>query len=213
MKLLLQFALCSLVAPGVFAQHHNGGGGGRGGGGRIGGGGGRIGGGRGGAISGHHAGHFRGSIRNFGYGGSGYGGFYGGGGYYMPLYDDSDYPDYPFAQPYQPAETPGSNVTLIYPPAADPVPAPRPARLVIHEYNRPEDYGLPGESQNESRPSLYLIAFRDNTIRAAATYWVEGDTLYYLDKDHKQNQAPLSSVDRGMSAQLNRERNVPFNLQ
>jgi hypothetical protein len=41
-----------------------------------------------------------------------------------------------------------------------------------------------------------LIAFRDNTIRAAMTYWVEGGTLHYLDQDHKEKQAPLSSVDR-----------------
>jgi hypothetical protein len=58
-----------------------------------------------------------------------------------------------------------------------------------------------------------LIAFRDSTIRAATTYWVEDGTLHYLDSSHKEKQAPLSSVDGDLSAQLNRERHVPFNLQ
>jgi hypothetical protein len=59
---------------------------------------------------------------------------------------------------------------------------------------------------------LYLIAFRDSTIRAAMTYWVEDGTLHYLDTGHQEKQAPLSSVDRDLSAQLNRERHIPFNI-
>jgi hypothetical protein len=85
------------------------------------------------------------------------------------------------------------------------------AHPVIHEYNRPEDYGIPAE--REGHPILYLIAFRDSNIRAAMTYWVDGGTLHYLDTDHREKQAPLSSVDRDLSAQLNRERHVPFDIQ
>jgi hypothetical protein len=60
--------------------------------------------------------------------------------------------------------------------------------------------------------SLYLIAFRDHVIRAALAYWTEDGTLYYLDQDHKVQHAPLNSVDRDFSVQLNRERRVPFRL-
>jgi hypothetical protein len=61
-------------------------------------------------------------------------------------------------------------------------------------------------------PVLYLVAFHDGVIRAALTYWVEDRALHYIDSDHKEKQAPLSSVDRALSARLNRERNIAFQL-
>jgi len=187
----MQFGLCCLLAPGLFAGHQGGG---------------VVGGGHsGGVTAGHYGGHAHGSIRTFGYGrygGYGYGGFYGG--YYEPFYDSGYYPS---------TEPGGSNMTVVYPPPAAPPPVviTQTAHPVIHEYTQPEDYGAPPE--REGHPILYLIAFRDNTIRAAMTYWVEDGTLHYLDKDHKEKQAPLASVDRDLSAQLNRERHVPFNIQ
>ena len=102
-------------------------------------------------------------------------------------------------------------MTVVYPPSAPPLAVTETAHPVIHEYTQPEDYGTPPE--RSSGPILYLIAFRDSTIRAATTYWVEDGTLHYLDTGHKEKQAPLSSVDRDLSAQLNRERHIPFNLQ
>ena len=103
MKPLVQFGLCCLLAPGVFAQHHGGG---------------AVSGGHSASgIAGHHAGHAPVSIRSFGYGRhTGYGGYsyygYGGfyGGYYEPFYDYADGPPEPVG---------GSNVTVV-----DPVPAP-----------------------------------------------------------------------------------------
>jgi hypothetical protein len=100
---------------------------------------------------------------------------------------------------------------MVYPQSASSAIGPETVHPVIHEYTQPEDYGNPAEQAGG--PILYLIAFRDNTIRAAMTYWVADGILHYLDKDHKEKQAPLSSVDRDLSAQLNRERRVPFNLQ
>jgi hypothetical protein len=189
MKPLIQFGLCCLVTPGLIAEHQGGG---------------RVSGGHAGsATAAHNAGHARGSIRTFGYGrygGYGYGGLYGG--YYEPFYDSGYYPS---------ADRGGSNVTVAYPPPAPPVTIAETAHPVIHEYARQEDYGTPPE--RESHPILYLIAFRDNTLRAAMTYWVESGSLHYLDTDHKEKQAPLSSIDPDLSAQLNRERHVPFNIQ
>lgn len=194
MRPLMEFALCCLLAPGLFAGHH--------GGGAVGGG--AAGGHAGSVTPGHRAGHAHGSIRTFGfgrYGGYGYGG-YGYGGYYEPFYDYG----------YSPAAEPdGSNVTVVYPPPAPPVTITETAHPVIHEYTQQEDYGTPPERENH--PILYLIAFRDSTIRAAMTYWVEDGALHYLDTGHQEKQAPLSSVDRDLSARLNRERHIPFSIQ
>ena len=87
--------------------------------------------------------------------------------------------------------------------ARAPAPAPR-----IEEY-RPEP--APSEPRKEEA-SLYLIAFKDHTIRAVLAYWAEGATLHYVTMDHEQKQTTVSSVDRELSERLNRERNVRFGL-
>ena len=67
------------------------------------------------------------------------------------------------------------------------------------------------QSQKYETP-LFLVAFKDGTIRAVLAYWVDGTTLRYVSMDHEQKQAPLSSVDRDLSERLNSERNVTFSL-
>lgn len=200
MKPLVQLGLCCLLAQTIFAANE--------GSGAVSAGhaGGAVGAGHpGGAAVGHSPGHAHAQVRPFGfggYGGYGYGGF---GGYYALPPDDSGY--YPSSSP--PAGA-GERGPVVYYPSPAPVYM-QTAHPVIHEYTQPEDHGnAPGP---ESGPILYLIAFRDNTIRAAMTYWVDNGNLHYLDTGHKERQAPLSSVDRDMSAQLNRERHVPFNVQ
>jgi len=158
------------------------------------------GGGRIGSVAG---GHRQGSVRTLGHG------RYGGYGYFPYLYDyggfDGD--DYGYYPPS--ADQGGLGMTVNPQPVQSEVSPP--VHPVIHEYRSPEDYGASHESQNA--PMLYLIAFRDKTIRAAMTYWVQDDTLHYLDTDHQEQRAALSSVDRQLSAQLNRERRVPFAIQ
>ncbi len=156
------------------------------------------------AVAPHHGTNHRESVRTPGYGrygayGYGYGGFYGDS--FGPSYDSGFYPDQEPAAP---------GVRIIYPSFGSPAPEP-PVHPVIHEYGPPAEQ--PAQAETPNGPILYLIAFNDNTIRAAMTYWVEAGTLHYLDKDHKQKQAPLGSVDRDLSAQLNRERHVPFSIQ
>ncbi|HTQ55891.1 MAG TPA: hypothetical protein VMI94_15595 [Bryobacteraceae bacterium] len=163
------------------------------------------------ATSGIRRGEGRARFRGYGVN---YGLGYGYGLGYLGLYDE---PFYGYGS-YPPPES-GPNAVMAYPPPLPPAPeemAP-PVHPVIHEYRRPEDYGgqteaPPPPMENESSPVLYLIAFRDKNIRAASTYWINDGTLYYLDEDHKEVKAPLASVDRDLSARLNRERNVPFNL-
>lgn len=220
MKILVQCSVCCLLASGAFAQHHGGGGHGGSAGGGMG---------HGGFVRGG-AGHggFNGVIRGGGFGGRDFGrrgfrdrddffgrrlfGFYGG--YYWPWLSDYglwDSPYYGYSDAAAYSYQAGPNVTVVYPPPpAYPVAVEQPAHPVVREYRQPEDYGLPAE--RESRPVIYLIAFRDHAIHAAMTYWAEGGTLHYLDMDHKEKQAPLSSVDEAFSAQLNRERHVPFRL-
>jgi len=152
----------------------------------------------GGAVSGGHAGRVTagshaGQGRHRGY-------FFGG--YYDPLWDYG----------YTPlTDQAGSNTTVVYPPVYSPPAQPMVAETahpVIHEYGQQENYAIPSGS-----PILYLIAFQDKTIRAAMTYWVEDGALHYLDTGHQLKQAPLASVDRDLSARLNGERHVPFNIQ
>lgn len=145
-------------------------------------------------------------------------GFYGGygwlpyGGYaasYWPPYAYSSYfPGYDYA-PYEGGYAtyqPSPNVTVIYPPqAVQPLSAER-ARPMTREYDQ---YG------QEVRPAgspLYLIAFKDHTIRAAISYRIDGNTLHYTTPERQDQQAMLDTVDRDLSMQLNRERNVPFQL-
>jgi hypothetical protein len=204
MKFALGVGLCWLLAAGAFAQHRGGGG-------------------RGGFARGIHAGARIGSAPrygNFAYRGfRGLRGFYGSywpwfysypGFWNSPYYDSGYDSEYPYGTSYENAP----NVTVVYAPPAEPV-APTiitlTAHPVMHEYRQPEDYGLP--SEHAGQPLLYLIAFNDHVIRAATVYWVENDKLRYLDMDHKPKAAPLSSVDRGFSAELNRERRVPFRLE
>jgi hypothetical protein len=59
---------------------------------------------------------------------------------------------------------------------------------------------------------LFLIALKDHTIYPAIAYWVEGDTLHYINPDGQRGRTSLSQVDREFSTRLNRERNIDFGL-
>ncbi|HZT30852.1 MAG TPA: hypothetical protein VFA33_13260 [Bryobacteraceae bacterium] len=218
MKVLLQAGLCCLLATGAFAQHR-----GMGGGFRTA----PAGGFRGGHVGG---GYLRGGVRYGGFGAGYYrhpgyfgrfglfrrNGFYYPYAYSYPLYfgswwpSDFSWPAYDYAPPnLYPAAAP--NVTVVYP--QQPVTS---SMIVVPPYQ--ETAVSPtapppslAEVGRETSP-LYLIAFQDHVIRAALAYWVSDSTLHYLDMDHKIRQAPLNTVDRDFSRQLNRERRVPFHL-
>ena len=164
---------------------------------------------------------FRDFDDRFGFGGFGFGlgygfwpyagiGYWPGYGYPGYGYYSSYFPGYDYYASYDYGYTtyqPSPNVTVIYPPqsAAPPLSAER-ARPVTREYDQ---YG------QEIRPAgspLYLIAFTDHTIRAAISYRVDGNTLHYTTTEREEKEAPLNTVDRALSMQLNRERQVPFQL-
>jgi hypothetical protein len=209
----------------------------RGGGGHGGGGGSRGGGFGGGGIrgGGSYGGGFRGGYGGYGYGrgyGYGYGrGYYGGYGYWPGwglglgywgspwggYWDDPSYysPTYPsYTSTYGPADySPSPNVTVIYPGNAQPTYT-APAQPVMRSYDQYGQEVQPGTaSPGASNGSpVYLIAGKDQTIHAAASYWVEGRTLHYVSLQREEKQLPLDSLDRGLTMQLNRERRVPFQL-
>jgi hypothetical protein len=163
---------------------------------------------------------------------------YGLGYGYWPGYADYGYSSYP-AYSY-PAYQPSPNVTVVYAPP-EPAAAPAtvyvdrpnsesftnnsdwllaaPATVYVERANPLiREYDQFGQQTNRPTPPtdsgspLYLIAFRDHSIRAAAAYWVEGGTLHYVTLEHEQKQAALGTVDRDLSGQLNRERRVAFSL-
>ena len=234
MGILVRLVLCGLLAFGAYAQRGGGGGrGGMGGGGFHGGmghgfaGGGFRGGGHTGFVGGGFRGGFSGTIphtfgrrisggfvtggfglhNGFSRGGwGGWGGWgvgFGGaywpyGGYYWDPFYEWPY-DYGYSYPaYAPS------TTIVYAPPAYGPPAPaRPVRPVVREYR--DEYG-------QAKQIVYLLAFRDGTIRAATRYWVDGGTLRYVTREGQERSAPLETVDRNFSEQLNRDQHVEFKL-
>ena len=133
--------------------------------------------------------------------------FYGYGyGYWWPYYLNSwdpfwnDYPtttasypyyDYGYSAPYYDnSYAPAPPPTIVYQAPAPPAPEP------------PKPTG----------PVSYLIAFKDHNIKLALAYWTDKNELRYVTMDHEIKTAPLSSIDRDLSLQLNRERRVSFAL-
>jgi hypothetical protein len=81
------------------------------------------------------------------------------------------------------------------------------------EYGQPAAVPpAPASASAPGRSPIYLIAFKDHAIQAAESYFVGGNALHYVTLEHAEKQAPLDSVDRALSGQLNRERHVAFTL-
>ena len=127
--------------------------------------------------------------------------YYGGGylGYsnYWPTYYDS----------YDPYYYGGSYVSA---------PAPGPAVVVNQNYQpetpRPTLIQAQADGSFYRPADFYLIAFNDHTIRAALSYAVEGNEIKWVTRDHEERSAPLDTVDRQFSQQINRDRRVEFRL-
>jgi hypothetical protein len=202
MRFLLRIGLCCLVAGSMMAQRRGVGGGGF----------------HGGGMGGFRGGGFRTGMRGGFFGGY-LGGFYGYGGPGYSNYPYYDYPPYISLYPSYSYPAYGynasPNVTVIYP-SAQQAAAPAysaPAQPVSRNYDRNYgDYGQRVQSGTNAASPIYLIATNDQTIRAAASYWVDGRTLHYVTLQHEAKQVPLDTVDRALTLQLNRERRVPFQL-
>jgi hypothetical protein len=116
-------------------------------------------------------------------------------------------PDQPQSTATEPAPPPVVINQYFGPAPADQAPPPDTAAPNFHYYQAPSnDDTAPGD------PSYYLIAFKDHTIYSAVAYYTEGDTLHYFTSGNVHNQVSLSLVDRQLTGQLNRERNVDVQL-
>lgn len=153
----------------------------------------------------------------FGFNNAFFDGGFGFGGFGFPIAVGGMYAYDPFyTYPYYPAEP---NITVIGAPAQPSPPVvvqaytpPQPVHSSIKEYGPAETPREPQASRAATGSEIYLLAFKDGVIRAALAYWMEGDTLHYVGTDRKPHEVPLTSINRDFSAQLNRERNVPFRL-
>jgi len=145
--------------------------------------------------------------------------FYGGGG----------------GESYPPEQQP-NNVTVVVP--QQPAPqviinnsyVPETAKPSIREYSgnelpessvrvyegpkpRAETAARSGQSIMDEKPTIYLIALKDGTIRQAIGYWVQADTLHYVTPTSSVNHLSLGMVDRERSVELNAERQLDFDLK
>ena len=217
---------------GGFSGGHAGSGGGfRGGGGSFRGG---VSGFRGGSFGGYRGGYsngYRSGFRGGYYGGYPYYGsslYFGFGAYpYSYGYPAYGYSYDPYAYSVDPYAYGGGSYS-----------APAPQQDYGYQQGYPQQQGLvqsgpppqqqpqqqpqyqqqyPAETQPQSanegnRPEFYLIAFTDHSIQAATAYKVEGDQLYWQDRENKEHHAPLSRIDVPFSQQINRDRNVDFQI-
>jgi hypothetical protein len=134
------------------------------------------------------------------------------------------YPNYSTGYAAPTEYNPSPNVTVIYP-ANTPPAYSAPVRPVMRTYDQygqqvqPQQPQVQPEAQSQASNGgasagspIYLIASKDQTIRAALAYWVDGSMLHFVTLQHEEKQEPLNSVDRGLTLQLNRERRVPIQL-
>jgi hypothetical protein len=70
----------------------------------------------------------------------------------------------------------------------------------------------PKSFQAPSKPTIYLVALKEGTVRQAIGYWVENDTLHYVTPAGSLNRVSLDQVDQDISLQLNAERQLNFDL-
>jgi hypothetical protein len=66
---------------------------------------------------------------------------------------------------------------------------------------------------NDGKPTIYLIAFKDHRIVEALGYWTEGTMLHYVSVEYAFNHASISLIDSDVSQRLNHERGIEFTLE
>lgn len=143
--------------------------------------------------------------------GYGYGGYLGYSGYGYG-YDQQPQQNVIVLQ-QQPSTTPQVVINQDFSP--DP-----PARPVVREYQTDPDgisiYEVPTPSRQAAASApetkTFLIALKDQTIYAATSVWVEGNTLHYKNLQGVHNQVSGDLIDRELTQRLNRERSAEVSL-
>jgi hypothetical protein len=136
---------------------------------------------------------------------SGYG--YGDGPIGPPPGPDTQEPPAAFEQGVGPQPPPPTVIINQY--FGSPVPAGAPPAELVPEM---PDVGSAPMARSDSKPTLYLIAMKDETIVAATGYWVQGEKLTYLTPQGNEKTVALSLIDKDLSERLNDERHVDFHM-
>ncbi len=87
-----------------------------------------------------------------------------------------------------------------------------PERTYREDRERQHDRGDSASAPEPYRPTIYKIAFQDHRTVSALAYWVKDGRLHYVTLDHAMRDAPVSSIDRRLSEQINGDQGVPFRL-
>ena len=60
--------------------------------------------------------------------------------------------------------------------------------------------------------NFWLLALKGGPIYAVTDYWLEEDTLHYVERNGTKASVPLIDVDLGFTKRLNRKLGMPFRL-
>lgn len=151
--------------------------------------------------------------------------------YYVPGYFDALGFD-SYATPSSVGVYDSSTAPAIAPPPMEPVVVPQTApapTVIINQYfsgapsgaaaaAAPQGAAQPEETPRASGEPLgpvdnyYLIAYKDHSVYAALSYWLEGNTFHYVTTHNIHNQASLDLIDLNLTKTLNQARDVPFTL-
>lgn len=71
----------------------------------------------------------------------------------------------------------------------------------------------PAAKKSPAKPTLYLVAFKDNSLVSAMALWREAGKLHYVTAQGDHKSAPLENFDQEYTEQLNRERGLEFQLK
>jgi len=144
------------------------------------------------------------------------------GGYYGSGYYDQQPSNVTVVVPQQPAPTVIINNSYVPDTAKPAIREYSPSELEessgIRVYEGPKARTVPppvpsGRSIMDEKPTIYLIALKDGTIRQALGYWQQGDTFHYVTPESSINHLSLAMVDRDRSVELNAERKLEFELK
>jgi hypothetical protein len=124
---------------------------------------------------------------------------------------------YPYAYPafdygYAPEEYAPEPNEVFQPPVPQVIVQQRPheVRSEIREYGPPAQGPFAGPTTERGEQPAFAIALADGSRQSANAVWVQSGSLHYVDSEDQHHQVPLSAVDRKLTRQLNRERNLNF---
>ena len=81
-------------------------------------------------------------------------------------------------------------------------------RIIIREYAprwRPHKH-------RQFRETLWLLVLKEGAIYAVTDYWLEDDTLYYVERNGDKSSVPFKAVDLPFTKRLNHRLGIPFRL-